>query len=110
MAKRIEVTDKVQRIESIERKLGVSIQSIFAEWRKDKFSEEVIVNFDILSQEDLNSTLVVTASIYNAKNQLIATDEEWISEDSFIGFQSVSIAVDDVPEPPTLIRLSVKPL
>lgn len=110
MANRLEITDKVQRIESIEQKFGVTIQSIFAEWRKDKFSEEVVVNFDLLSHGELDSTLIVTASIYNEKNQLIATDDEWISEESFVGFQSVSIAVDDVSEPPALVRLTVKPL
>lgn len=49
MSQRLELTDKVQRIESIEQKFGISIQSIYALWTLDEYRQQLMVNFDVLS-------------------------------------------------------------
>lgn len=46
------------------------------------------------------------ASVYNGKNQLIQTSQEFLDDETFVGFQSVSIIMFDVMEAPALIRVT----
>ncbi|MBB0967758.1 hypothetical protein G6016_02040 [Dietzia aerolata] len=110
MSRRIELTDRVQRIESIEQKLGITIQSIYAVWTSDEYSQQLTVNFDVLGgSADLDDGISLVASVYNDKNQLIGTSQSFIDEESFVGFESISLTLFDVLEPPALIRVTPKP-
>ncbi|MGN7156727.1 hypothetical protein ACTHRK_11535 [Dietzia cercidiphylli] len=107
MSQRLELTDKVQRIESIEQKFGISIQSIYALWTLDEYRQQLMVNFDVLSGgAGLPDSISLVASVYNGKNQLIQTSQEFLDDETFVGFQSVSIIMFDVMEPPALIRVT----
>jgi len=111
VSRRIEITDRVQRIESIEQKLGVTIQSVYAVWTSDEYSQQLTVNFDVLGGgADLDDGISLVASVYNDKNQLIGTSQSFIDEESFVGFESISLTLFDVVEPPALIRVTPKPL
>ncbi|KJF25082.1 hypothetical protein C7T36_14665 [Rhodococcus sp. AD45-ID] len=101
----IEVTDRIERMDALEERLGVSLEAMYAVYTKTSYSSGVRVNFDVIAPSgQIDSSLKVVISAYNQNGQLVATDYTRISESSFIGFESCSESLD-CDGPPSKIRV-----
>lgn len=106
---KVDITDRIERMEAIEDRLGISLESFYATFRNDEDGGRITVNFDVLSPNGtLDQDLMITISVYNEKRQLIGTDQAWISADDFMGIQSCSEVMYDIDTQPSLIRVIPK--
>lgn len=106
---KMEITERIDRMDVIEDRLGISLQSFYATYHHDEDGGRVTVNFDVISPSGtLDQDLMITISIYNEKRQLIGASQEWINADDFMGIQSCSEVMFDIEAQPSLIRIIPK--
>jgi len=104
-----EITSLIERFELLEEKLGISFSGIYATAEKrciDPVDYELCINFDIQSANGspLEDSLSIRAVAYNEIGQSLGVNEEYVSSEDFIGFDSKSIQFW-IDQPPTKIRL-----
>ncbi|WP_407726532.1 hypothetical protein ACJEDT_18195 [Rhodococcoides fascians] len=95
----VEVTDRVERMDALEDRLGISLEGLYAIHVKG-YRNHVKVNFDVISPSGkVDNSLKVIISIYNSKSQQIGTTYAHIDDDDFVGIESCSetIDCDDIP-------------
>lgn len=89
---RYDVTEGVNRIESVEAQLNISIEGVFAvmEGPDDDGDFVVELNYEVLSTgEGLQSDVEMTFVAYSESGQVVGQDTSWISVDSFIGIEPI---------------------
>lgn len=89
---RYEVTDAINRIESVEAQLNISIEGIFAVMEGPDNDGDFVVelNYEILSTgEGLQSNLEMTFVAYSESGQVVGQDTSWVSVDTFIGIEPI---------------------
>nr|WP_143545527.1 hypothetical protein [Rhodococcus sp. 15-1154-1] len=103
-AKTVEITDRVERMEALEDRAGISLEGLYVVHVKD-YRNEVRVNFDVISPTgEIRNSVKVMIAIYNAKMQQIGTDYVHIDSDRFAGLESCSETIE-CEEPPARIRI-----
>lgn len=101
----IELTDRIERIDALEDRMGITFEALYAVYKKDDYSSEVRINYDVIAPAGrISNAIKVIASAYNRNGQLIATTYGFLDEDNFVGFESCSERLD-CDEPPSKIRL-----
>lgn len=92
-----DITNKVQRLEAFEERLGVRLEAISAfESVPDDDDDEV----DISIRGELHSTngtnitdhIDLQASFYDAEGRVIETSSDFIQADSFFGFHTFDLS------------------
>lgn len=91
---RLEVTDRVERIEATERKFGIRLEALYAVFEKTDYDTSVTVNFDIVGDGALEQAIDVVVGAYNEQGQLVATSSHLLNDDSFEGLDSASVDLD----------------
>lgn len=90
---RYEVTEGVNRMESIESQLNISIEGVFAvmEGPDDDGDFTIELNYEVLSTgEGLTSDIEMTFVAYAENGQVLGQDTSWISRDTFIGIEPIA--------------------
>ncbi|MGG7105014.1 hypothetical protein [Rhodococcus sp. 24CO] len=101
----IELTDRIERMDALEDRLGIELEALYAVYKNDGYSSELLVNFDLIAASGkIDDSLEVNISVYNRNGQLVATKYAYVSKAGFIGFQSCSQRLD-CDEPPSKIRI-----
>jgi hypothetical protein len=103
-----EVTNRVERMQAAEDRLGISFEAIFADYETSDYGNSLTVNFDVTAATGgLASDIEVVVSAYNSAGQLVATTHDYIPEDEFFGIDSKSLNAT-CPQEPAKIRLFAK--
>lgn len=101
----IEITDRVERMDALEDRAGISIEGLYVVHVSDDYRNQVKVNFDVISQTGkLRSSIKINIAIYNSKSQQIGTTYSYIDSDDFVGIESCSETIY-CDEPPSKIRV-----
>ncbi|MDV2476193.1 hypothetical protein F8M49_14090 [Rhodococcus zopfii] len=103
--KKIEITDRIERMEALEDRFGITLESLYAIYRKDEYDGTLDVNYDVLAPGNIDHDINITVSLYNSNKQLVATTSTSLYADDFLGIQSCSESFYDVDEPPALVRI-----
>lgn len=89
---RYEVTEGINRIESVEAQLNISLEGIFAvmEGPDDDGDYRVELNYEVVSTgEGLTSDVEMTFVAYAENGQVLGQDNAWISLENFIGIEPI---------------------
>jgi len=105
----MEITNLVERLEVLEEKCGIAISALYASYVITDYSKtKIIINFDLtsLSGGSLKRNVYMRAGAYNSAGQLLGTASSYrIYSNTFLGFKSQSITIDDLDKVPEKIRL-----
>jgi hypothetical protein len=96
-----ELTHLVERLEVLEEDFGVSVEGIYFTWSMDYANRyQVNFNFDVIATnrdrvneimaKTINEGFKIQVNFYNQNGQLISAEENYISQEKFPGFCSVS--------------------
>jgi hypothetical protein len=99
---RYEVTEGVNRMESVESQLNISIEGVFAvmEGPDDDGDFTIELNYEVVSTgEGLTSDIEMTFVAYAENGQVLGQDTSWISRDSFIGIEPIEQRIYCKKEP-----------
>lgn len=110
----LDLTDRVERMEAVEERLGISIEALYVKYIDHGPGGEEFrvlwVNFDVVSPNGaLKQDVEIVVSSYNDARQLEGTSKQVIKAKKFFGLESCSIAIDDNSGPPSRIRIFPKP-
>ena len=89
---RYEVTEGINRLDSVEAQLNISLEGVFAvmEGPDNDGDYEVEVNYEALSTgEGLTSDIEMTFVAYAENGQVLGQDTHWISRANFIGIEPI---------------------
>lgn len=99
---RYEVTEGVNRIESVESQLNISIEGVFAvmEGPDDDGDYTIELNYEVVSTgEGLTSDIEMTFVAYAENGQVLGQDTSWISRETFIGIKPIEQRIYCKKEP-----------
>ncbi|MDQ1200479.1 hypothetical protein QE449_001097 [Rhodococcus sp. SORGH_AS303] len=105
MANTVEITDRVERLESLEERFKISLEGLYVVYEGGS-SPRVRANFDVVSRGDVPDYLQVHVSAYNEKGQLIGTGHTYVNEEDFVGLKSCS---EDIKCPAMPVRVRIYP-
>lgn len=103
--KKIDITELVDRLEILEQRVGIEISGLLALIKINEYNNpknfKIQVNFDIssINGDKLNENFQICLTAYNKYAQSLGTTQEYIYNESFLGFDSKSIelTVDEIP-------------
>ncbi|MDA3635408.1 MULTISPECIES: hypothetical protein [Rhodococcus] len=88
----IELTDRIERMDALEDRLGIELEDLFAVYENDGYFIELLVNFDLVAASGkIDDSLEVNISVYNRNVQLVAIKYTYASKAGFIGCPSHSV-------------------
>jgi len=99
---RYEVTEGINRIESVEAQLNISLEGIFAvmEGPDADGDYRVVLNYEVVSTgEGLKSDVEMTLVAYAENGQVLGQDNAWISLENFIGIEPIQQSLYCKKEP-----------
>jgi hypothetical protein len=104
-----DVTEMLEREESKERHVGVSIQSLsaFMEFESDSGSFDVEVHGELVvsTGETLSEDLMVVCAVYDENSRIVGSSEAWMDTEKFFGSEVFNLIVQ-VPSCPARIPVS----
>ena len=89
---RYEVTEGINRIESVEAQLNISLEGIFAvmEGPDNDGDFSIELNYEVVSTgEGLSSDVEMTFVAYAENGQVLGQANAWISLENFIGIEPI---------------------
>lgn len=114
MSKHEDITDLVERIESLEERYGVTIEGLYASLSgPDSDGDYTIeINGELHSTKGLEleveDNLILVAVAYDSQGRVLKTDETYFSQGSFHMFETFSSSFYVKRIEPTRIRLYPK--
>lgn len=109
----IDVTDRVERMEALEERFGISIDALYVRYEEHGSGEDTFralsANFDVVSSTgSIDQDLAIVVSSYNYGQQLEGTTKSVNNMGRYFGLESCSVAVIDISGPPSRIRIFPK--
>lgn len=104
-----DITEKVERFEEIEKKLGIKIEGIYCELEFKDEEYSIRLKGEVVGDSGtINSGLVLKMAVFDDKNRVIAEDSIYIYEDEFVGYDTFSLYVGGLTLKPDRIKLFPK--
>ena len=97
----------VERVDSLESRLGVGLSAIFAGWEPELGFIIVRGELHSKSGSEITRALSISAAAYDDRGRVIATEERIISEEQFFEFHIFQLTLS-VARKPAKIRLFPK--
>lgn len=104
----MELTARIERMETLEDRVGISLEALYAAFEYNDYGNSLRVNFDVIATAgELSCNIHLVVGAYNSSGQLLATDTASAYEEDFFGLDSMSVRMD-CSEPPARIRVYPK--
>lgn len=105
---KLDLTQKVERVESFEERLGVTFSGIYAVASDE---DTVHVRGEILSRsgDALSQSIRITATVFDDKGRVIETSTESVDKEEFFGFALFDIRLEVEAKDISRIRLHPAP-
>ena len=92
-----DITDKIERLEVMEEKLGISIESLYAAINKSNNKNEYFfeLNGEIhpTNGTTIDKTMRIVVSLHDDDGRVVGRKEHWVTPDSFFGLESFSVYI-----------------
>lgn len=97
MSKKLDVTDKIERLEALEERLGITLSSLsaFCESYEHTTATHLYVYGELQPTEglELKERILVRCAAYDSKNRIVSTSYDCFNPDSFYGTQILDISI-----------------
>lgn len=108
-----DITSLVERLEAFEERLGIRIESIYAEWKDYGHTRGVTILGELHPRDgvSLNQDIELIAAVHDSSSRIIGRNLHWIYAEDFFGFETFQCHISDLPSVAiTKIRLYPKAL
>ncbi len=90
---KIDLTSKVERMEALEERVGVKLQSIYAQLSTDEEEWYLEVNYEVLAEGSpklKHNHIGFKTNVYDDLSRIVATTQSWIHKENFYALCTLS--------------------
>lgn len=104
-----DITEKVEKLEALEEKLGIKIDGLYCEWELEDNEYSISLTAEVFAESgNIDSDIEFKMAVYDEKNRVIGDSSIYLFEETFAGFDTISIYLSGLIQTPTKIRLFPK--
>jgi len=104
-----DISEKVEKMESIEKKLGIKISGIYCEMEFEDNEYKVSLSAEVTAEDDaLENSIEIKMAVYDEKNRVVAEESTTLYEDDFSGFDTLNLSVYNLIQKPEKIKIFPK--
>ena len=114
MSRPTDLTDRIERLEVFEERVGVSFEALYCtidnndNWSDGNYRIELRGEVHSTSGTSIDDDLLIVLTVYDATGRVLETDSEWIDSDAFFGFDVFDMTLK-IPQESEISRVRLFP-
>lgn len=106
---KIDLSNKVERIEAFEERLGVRIENVSVWFDDEEEDISILFEFHSASGTTISQDITVEIVAYNNRGQIIAKEEDFYFQERFWGFETCKCYLEEI-SPKNISKIRVYPI
>lgn len=103
-----DITSITERLEAFEDRVGLRLEGLYARFDRESEQVEVTGEAHATAGMELESSVQLVVSVYDAQGRVISTSSTYVDSDSFFGFEVFDITAFNVSLKPARVRIFPK--